>query len=85
MRTLNQDGKIGELVKIAENYLIDICAITETKLIGTDNMVLQRSLLLLLSGRPDKMHYKGVGLLLGNKANNALCEWDPIDERFLYA
>ena len=31
------------------------------------------------------MHYQGVGLLLGAKASKALCEWDPIDERLLYA
>ncbi len=31
------------------------------------------------------MHYQGIGLLLGSKANKALCEWDPIDERLLYA
>ena len=48
-------------------------------------MVLDDGLRLLLSGRRDGMHYQGVGLLLGSKADKALCEWDPIDERLLYA
>ena len=48
-------------------------------------MDLQDGLRLLTSGRQDGMHYQGVGLLLGSKANKALCEWEPIDERLMYA
>ena len=85
VRTLNRDGKIDELIKVFQDYEIDVCALTETRLTGIDNMVLDDGLRLLLSGRRDGMHYQGVGLLLGSKANKALCEWDPMDERLLYA
>ena len=85
VRSLNRDGKIEELVKVFQNYGMDLCAITETKLTGTDNLCLENGVRLLLSGRRDGMHYQGVGLLLGAKASKALCEWDPIDERLLYA
>ena len=85
VRTLNQDGKIEELVVAFTKYGLDMCALTETRLTGIDKMNLDGGLSLLVSGREDGMHYQGVGLLLGPSAGNALTEWQPIDERLLYA
>jgi len=39
---------------------------------------------MLISGRRDGLHYQGAGLVSRN-ANKALSEWEPIDERLLYA
>jgi hypothetical protein len=50
-----------------------------------DKLKLDNGLTLLVSGREDEMHYQGVGLLLGTGAGSALTEWEPIDERLLYA
>ena len=65
VRTLNQDGKIEELVVAFEKYgWTCVHALTETRLTGTDKMNLDDGLSLLVSGREDGMHYQGVGLLL---------------------
>ena len=85
VRTLNQDGKIEELVDNFKRYGLDMCALTETRITGIDKMSLEGGLTMLVSGREDEMHYQGVGLLLGKNAGNALTEWEPIDERLLYA
>ena len=85
VRTLNQDGKLDEVIEVFNNYKLDICALTETKTIGIDKRNLEAGMTLLLSGRDDENHYQGVGLLLSRFASKALCEWEPIDERLLYA
>ena len=61
VRTLNRDGKIDELVSVFQDYRLDICAVTETRLTGIDDLNLDDGVHLLLSGRRDGMHYQGVG------------------------
>ena len=85
VRSLNQVGKLDELIEIFKDYKLDICAVTETKITGIDKKNLEAGMTLLLSGRDDENHYQGVGLLLNRFASKALCEWEPIDERLLYA
>ena len=85
VRTLNQDGKIEELVENFNKYGLDICPLTGTRMTGIDKMNVEGGLTMLVSGRRDDMHYQGVGLLLGRRASNALTEWEPIDERLLCA
>ena len=85
VRTLRQDGKLEELVTEFKRYKLDMCALTETRLTGADKTVLEDGMTLLTSGRGDGLHYQGVGLLLGRKASKALTEWEPVDERLLYA
>ena len=85
VRTLRQDGKLEELVAEFQRYKLDVCALTETRMTGADKTVLKDGMSLITSGRRDGLHHQGVGLLLGSKASKALSEWEPIDERLLYA
>ena len=85
VRTLHQEGKLEQLTTAFDEYELDICALTETRLTGFEKRELHEGKILLLSGREDGYHYQGVGLLLNKQAGQALDEWEPVDERIMYA
>ena len=85
VRTLHQDGKLEQLLAVFVKYNLDLCALTETRLTGFEKRALDDGRLLLYSGREDDNHYQGVGLLMSKQAGQALEEWEPVDERILYA
>ena len=85
VRTMQQEGKLEQLVDVFDRYSLDLCAITETRLTGVGKSTLEGGKLLLQAGRMDGYHYQGVGLLISKEASHALEEWEPINERTLMA
>ena len=85
VRTLNQEGKLEQLTSVFDRYSLDMCALTETRLTGFEKRELDEGKILLHSGREDGSHYQGVGLLLNKQAGQALDEWEPVNERIMYA
>ena len=85
VRTLNQEGKLEQLTSVFDKYSLDMCALTETRLTGFEKRELDEGKILLHSGREDGSHYQGVGLLLNKQAGQALDEWEPVNERIMYA
>ena len=71
--------------KLSIGYGLDLCALTETRLTGFEKRILDGGKLMLHSGREDGNHYQGVGLLLSKQASLSLEEWEPVDERIMYA
>ena len=63
---------------------LDICAITETKLLGTDRMKFDDGIEFLYTGNVN-LKQQGVGLVLKRNAIKSLVEWEPVSERILTA
>lgn len=75
---------IEELSANFEKCSLDVSALTDTKLVRVEKISVEDGLKLLSSCRRVERHCQGVGLL-GRKAAKALCEWEPNNERLLFA
>ena len=84
VRTLNQDGKLEQLIRVFDKYSFSICGISETRWTGLGRELIDDNVI-LHSGRKDNQHYQGVALILNKFARSALIEWNPVSERILYA
>jgi exonuclease III len=82
VRTLLQAGKLKELCETAERYHLDVVGVQEVRWDGKDK-IRHGSWTFIYSGRDDKRHEAGVGLLLSKRAAEALTSSDCINERLL--
>ena len=56
--------RVKELVKVFQNYKLDVCLLTESKLSRVDILLLEKGLLLLLTRQLDGLYHQSVGLFL---------------------
>ena len=84
VRTLLQAGKLKELCDTAERYRLDIVGVQEVRWHGKDK-IRHGPWTFIYSGREDRQHIAGVGLLLSPRAAGALRAVDCVDERIMRA
>jgi len=84
VRTLLQAGKLKELCDTAERYHLDMVGVQEVRWHGKDK-IRHGPWTFIYSGRDDKQHEAGVGLLLSKKSADVLTSVDCIDKRFMRA
>lgn len=87
VRTLNQEGKLAQVIKEMERYQIDILGVSETRWKGSGEITTIDKHCFLYSGLKgeDDIHEYGVGIILSARFRNALIEWQPISERIITA
>ena len=85
VRTLNQAGKLAQVVKEFDVYRLDILGICEARWLNANKITLQSGHMFLYSGREDNIHEEGVGLLLSQEVRKSLLEWKPLGSRLLKA
>ena len=85
VQTLNQTGRMPQLVKEFDNYNLDILGVSEVRWTGTGKRRLASGHTIVFSGRSDDQHSEGVALLLNRKTEKALLEWKPFGSRLLKA
>ena len=87
VRTMYQTGKTKEVAREFRAYKMDILGIAETRWTGMGRVKLRTGETVLYSGHEDENadHTEGVGLMLSNKAANALLSWEPEGSRIITA
>ena len=83
VRTLNQTGRLAQLLREFDNYRLDILGISEVRWIGSGRMTSENKTV-LFSGHEAK-HERGVGFILNKRAVSALDGWKPISDRIITA
>ena len=85
VQTLNQPGKLAQVVKEFDAYRLDMLGITEARWLKSDKKTLQSGHVFIYSGREDNIHEQGVGLLLSKEVSKSLLEWKPLGPRLIKA
>ncbi|XP_069984623.1 uncharacterized protein [Penaeus vannamei] len=80
VRRLRQERIIEKLVSNFQQYM---CCDRDAT-VGTYRMNLEDGVSMLISAKRDGLHYQE-GVMVSRNANKALSEWEPIEERLLYA
>ena len=83
VRTLYQTGKLGQVLKEMRRYKLEILGISELRWTG-QGRIKSENVTILFSGHATQ-HAHGVGMLLDQKATNALIAWKPINDRIMMA
>ena len=83
VRTLYQAGKLGQVLKEMRQYRLEILGISELRWTG-QGKIKSENVTILFSGH-ETQHIHGVGLLLDQRAANALIAWNPINDRIITA
>ena len=84
VRTLNQTGKLSQVVREFDKYRLDLLGLCETRWTGSDKRSLQSGHTFIFSGNSTE-HEQGVGLLMGGTVGRSLLEWEPYGPRLLRA
>ncbi|XP_072050327.1 craniofacial development protein 2-like [Amphiura filiformis] len=85
VRTLYTIGKSAQLAKEMEKYDIDVLGVSECRWTGHGKVKLSTGESVIFSGREDNLHQHGVAIMMSKKAEQALIEWKPINDRIIYA
>lgn len=87
VRTMFAAGKSAQIAKEMKQQKIEILGISESRWNGSGRTKLTTGETILYSGRQedDNNHIHGVAIMLSNKAENALIDWAPINERIISA
>lgn len=85
VQTLNQTGKLAQVVREMESYNIELLVVSETRWIGSGTRQLTSGHHILYSGRTDDHHSRGVAIITTKEVNRSLTEWKPINERLIKA
>ena len=86
IRTMNETGKLKQIVKEMERYQLDILGLSEIRWKEFGMFKTNSEHLLLYSGVSDEnIHRDGVGLLMTKACHNCLIDWHPISERIMTA
>ena len=85
VRTLYMPGRAAQLAKEMVNERIEILGISECRWTNSDKIKLATGETIIYSGRDDNIHLHGVAIMLSPKANAALIDWSPINERIIMA
>ena len=80
VQTLRGLGKLEQLAMEMKRYRLSILAVTETHLLGEEEMVMdaEAGYSLLISGRSDGTNVEGVGIVLSPRARAALRHYQAV-------
>ncbi len=85
VRTLYRSGNAAQAAREMSTRNIDIMGISETHWTGQGKIILENGETIIYSGRDDDIHREGVGIMMSQKAAQALMDWTPINERIITA
>ena len=77
------DGKVDQLIREFDKYMLHILGISEMKWKGSDKIT-KEGKTILYSGN-EEIHRNSVGMILNNEASRSLMGWKPVNERILTA
>ncbi|XP_055866667.1 craniofacial development protein 2-like [Biomphalaria glabrata] len=83
VRTLNQCGKLAQLLREFDSYRLDILGICEMRWTSSGKII-NDGKTIIYSGH-DKEHIGGVGIIMSKIAASALIAWKPISDRIITA
>ena len=78
-------GKAAQVSRELNNYRCTILGLSEVKWTGFGKVKLTSGETIIISGRDDNVHREGVTIMMSIKAEKALMEWKPINERIITA
>ena len=84
VRTMFQDSKVEQITREFKQYKLDILGISEARWTESGKTSLGTGEVVLWSGC-ERVHEKGVALMLSKRAAASLEEWRPVSERILIA
>lgn len=84
VRTLYQAGNLEQLLKEVKRYNIEILGLSEVRWTGQGELKVGKYKI-VYSGTDENEgeHQRGVAFVLNQRANEAMLEWEPIDERLI--
>ena len=85
VRTMYETGKSKQVSVEMKRYNLHILGVSETRWTQSGQKHLSSGELILYSGREDKHHSGGVGILLNKLAQKTLRGWEPHGERIIMA
>ena len=85
VRTMYEAGKSSQVSQEMRRYRLHILGVSETHWIQSGQKQLSSGELVLYSGREDKRHAEGVGIILSKYAQKSLRGWEPHGERIIMA
>ena len=83
VRTLNQYGRLEQLLQVFDDYRLDILGVSEVRWTNSGR-INQNNKTFMYSGH-DVRHEHGVGLVLSKRAAAALVGWSPVNDRIITA
>uniref|UniRef100_A0A2C9LC51 Endonuclease/exonuclease/phosphatase domain-containing protein n=1 Tax=Biomphalaria glabrata TaxID=6526 RepID=A0A2C9LC51_BIOGL len=83
VRTLNQCGKLAQLLREFDSYRLDILGICEMRWTSS-GQIINDGKTIIYSGH-DKEHIGGVGIIMSKIAASALIAWKPVSDRIITA
>ena len=85
VRTMYDTGKAAQVAREMNNYQCTLLGLSEVRWTGFGRVRLATGESIIFSGRSDNLHRGGVALMLSRKAEQALLEWQPVNERIIRA
>ncbi|VDP55298.1 unnamed protein product [Heligmosomoides polygyrus] len=83
VRTLQQTGRLAQLLQELDIYGLDILGVSEVRWTGSGRLISDGKTV-LFSG-PERRHERGVGIVLSKRAANSLVSWEPVSDRIITA
>ena len=85
VRSMYITGKTAQIEQEMNRYHLDVLGLSEVRWPMNGKVTLQSGKEVLYSGRDDGLHQEGVGMILSKRAKKSLIEWEPINQRLMYA
>ncbi|VDO82783.1 unnamed protein product [Heligmosomoides polygyrus] len=85
IRTLDQTGRLAQLLQEFDVYGLDILRISEVRWTGSGRLINDGKTPALLFAGPGRRHERGVGIVLSKRASNSLVSWEPVNDRIITA
>lgn len=83
VRTLYQSGRLAQLLREFDAHNLDILGISEVRWLGSGRITSDGKTVIYSCN--DDQHERGVGLVLGKRADDALMGWKPVNDRIITA
>ena len=87
VRTMYETGKCAQIANEMRNYGISVLGISEARWNQSGVVTLLTGETILYSGNPNEndRHNKGVAIMISKQAKKSLMEWEPVNERIIWA
>ena len=86
MRTVNDDGKLDQLLNEMTRFKIDILGASETHwTTDTQEALEHQNFVILQAGRNDGLHRQGVALIINKEFSKSMTSYQAISERLICA
>ena len=87
VRTLYETGRIHQLAKEMDRYKLDLLCVSETRWLDSGKRKLNSGHHIVYSGNKGDgaTHMRGVAILMTDKTEKSLIDWEPISERIITA